>query len=370
MTKASDLPPTPLHFSKPPSDNCTGFAHLFRVGNICSNDAVFINHDILRHRLAPTECDSSYVYFMDCPNHVNYDMKAQGTLSIIFFKSTDTYNLSFILVFDTCLTVAICHNTSCFFKEYVYEPQHYFRTVKTIHFDEIYSNNIKIYYVNQLSQFRPFREHSSDYIPTWLISLHDFKFNSSPFGPDRLLYEQYEADALMDYCSNQCNTSTFTSNIDFTPITSNTSTTRSSKSIGKSRAGLLTLRPSEKRLTQEYTSFNFGLPIESPPHTFAIPYCHLQCPIDNNGLSYRKFAFVTRDELHQIIQQYHNMSVIHFDEHLSHYPSILFPVVDPINVSTENIAIINTTHTHTTHKQQIFSTTNSNISTNHHKRSR
>ena len=353
MPKQSDLPPTLLHFDTPPSDNCVGYAHLFNVHNICTKDPVCINHQLIYERISPTSLDKSLVYFMNCPNHVNYDFVAQGTITIIHHTVTNLYLLGFILAFGTHLTIALCHDTSCFFEEYVYEPQHYFRSVRSFSFDDIFQHHIKLYYINQLSQFCPFRDHLPDYVPSWLISYHDNKINSSPLGPDKFLYEQYEADALMKFCINLSVTSSVKSNVkciinESTSHQSSLKPKRSSRSRGRSRRGLLTLHPSNDRLKQAYTSYDFGTPILSPSDRFAIPFCNLLHKINHHGISHRKFAFVNQSQLRQIMIICNNMHIDNFDKHLSKYPTITFPVVDPIHAPTDDIAIIKSYPT-TTH---------------------
>ena len=226
-----------------PSIHCTGHAHFFcsiRFNN--SNSPLKMKHQLLYHRLSPDELDQRRVYFMDCPNHVNYSMKVQGSLCILHCTMNASCNLGFIISVDTIIKVALCHNTKVFFDEYVHEPQHYFRTVRTITFNDIFSNKIKIFYINQLNQTRPYQQlEQPSSIPSSIISQHDFKYNSSP-----------------------------------------------------NRRALMSYRVSQERNNINYTMHDFGLSINTPNNTFATPYSSLQVSIDKCGLSKRKFAFLVK----------------------------------------------------------------------------
>lgn len=198
-----------------PSIHCTGHAHFFcsiRFNN--SNSPLKMKHQLLYHRLSPDELDQRRVYFMDCPNHVNYSMKVQGSLCILHCTMNASCNLGFIISVDTIIKVALCHNTKVFFDEYVHEPQHYFRTVRTITFNDIFSNKIKIFYINQLNQTRPYQQlEQPSSIPSSIISQHDFtlsaassydvKHTSAYSRPSRRVYETMEVSSICSFCNMQ-----------------------------------------------------------------------------------------------------------------------------------------------------------------------
>ena len=108
---------TLTHFTTPTSSHCTGYAHKFSIQHEKDRDPISMSHLVIHHRLTTKEIhNTSMIHFMDCSNHVNYNLKGQGTLCAIHYTDSDTYLLGFITSFDKTIKVSLCSDSTCFFK--------------------------------------------------------------------------------------------------------------------------------------------------------------------------------------------------------------------------------------------------------------
>ncbi len=359
MPKQHQIPPTLTHFTTPTSNNCTGFAHKFGLLHKCDTDPLQLTHSIIHHRLSPKEIiNNDIVHFMDCSNHVNYSMKGQGTLCAVHIVENDLYLLGIVTSFDKSIKISLCRDSSCFFYQPSESVHSYFSITRDYPINMIYRHELKLYYLNQLNGIRPFqRFDSSDILPqpphtpSWLISTHDNKYNSSPFGPDKIDYNFLIASALPKHVITTSKSSMFaTSTSDYT-TQPRKKKKRSSKSRGQSRKGHMAYRLPQDRLLHEYTSFNFGTSIDTPTDTYAVPYTSLESKLDNDGLSTRRFAFLTTSDLNKLINHCNSnpTTTEHFNELIQHFPTFQIPVIDPLSSKTKDVAIVKSISSTTQH---------------------
>ena len=237
--------------------SCGGSAALFVVNQ---HDKL-VRLQVIRERIHPSQLLSSKCYFMDCTNFMCFPSKCKGILCAL--KEKGKFLLGFIVSINDRIKIAICNDASCFFVQPLNTISSYFNETKTIDYQCVFSNEYQIYYLNQLNGHRPFQALCSNRSKN-VISKFDGYFNCSPCGPDVFEYRFMRNDLLYKCIMESCHESS--------SVESPKSKKSRNRTVKNKDHRLFCYKPSQFRIQQKYTNFNFKSEFDFPKDKLAVPF--------------------------------------------------------------------------------------------------